>query len=78
MQSLHNTTYPEEKSLMPDAVVGDSEAPAPIPGNTSERVTIPGGVKDEALKNLIMSWYYTGYYTGLYEGQQQAQHSLSS
>ena len=28
-------------------------------------------VKDEALKNLMMSWYYAGYYTGLYEGQQQ-------
>ena len=27
--------------------------------------------KDEALKNLMMSWYYAGYYTGLYEGQQQ-------
>lgn len=28
-------------------------------------------VKDEALRNLMMSWYYAGYYTGLYEGQQQ-------
>lgn len=26
---------------------------------------------DEALKNLMMSWYYAGYYSGLYEGQQQ-------
>lgn len=31
-----------------------------------------GTVKDENLKNLMMSWYYSGYYTGLYEGQQQA------
>ena len=29
-------------------------------------------VKDEALKNLMMSWYYAGYYTGLYEGQKSA------
>lgn len=29
-------------------------------------------VKDEALKNLMMSWYYAGYYTGLYEGRQHA------
>lgn len=28
-------------------------------------------VKDEALRNLMMSWYYAGYYTGLYEGQQK-------
>lgn len=27
-------------------------------------------VKDEALRNLMMSWYYAGYYTGLYEGKQ--------
>ncbi|KAI9869742.1 MAG: hypothetical protein M1830_005141 [Pleopsidium flavum] len=30
-----------------------------------------GGVQDEALKNLMMSWYYAGYYTGLYEGKQE-------
>ncbi|KAF2013831.1 hypothetical protein BU24DRAFT_248168 [Aaosphaeria arxii CBS 175.79] len=29
-----------------------------------------GTVKDENLKNLMMSWYYAGYYTGLYTGQQ--------
>ena len=28
-------------------------------------------VQNEALKNLMMSWYYAGYYTGLYEGQRQ-------
>ncbi|CAD6579232.1 MAG: hypothetical protein ASARMPREDX12_009100 [Alectoria sarmentosa] len=35
------------------------------------------GVKNEALKNLMMSWYYAGYYTGLYEGQQQVQSAPS-
>lgn len=29
-------------------------------------------VRDEGMKNLLISWYYAGYYTGLYEGQQQA------
>ena len=29
-------------------------------------------VKDDSLKNLMMSWYYAGYYTGLHEGQQMA------
>jgi hypothetical protein len=28
-------------------------------------------VKDENLKNIMMSWYYAGYYTGLHAGQQQ-------
>ncbi|MCJ1361566.1 hypothetical protein MMC16_000666 [Acarospora aff. strigata] len=46
-------------------------------GDTLERSGMPhaivGGVQDEALKNLMMSWYYAGYYTGLYEGKQQAQ-----
>ncbi|KAI9674377.1 MAG: hypothetical protein M1829_003779 [Trizodia sp. TS-e1964] len=36
-----------------------------------------GNIKDEALKNLMMSWYYAGYYTGIYEGRQQAQQSQS-
>lgn len=27
--------------------------------------------QDNAMKNLLMSWYYAGYYTGLYEGKQQ-------
>ncbi|KAF1358245.1 hypothetical protein EJ07DRAFT_124948 [Lizonia empirigonia] len=29
-----------------------------------------GTVKDENLKNIMMSWYYAGYYTGLHAGQQ--------
>lgn len=29
-------------------------------------------VKDENLKNAMMSWYYAGYYTGLAAGQQTA------
>ncbi|USP76470.1 hypothetical protein yc1106_03744 [Curvularia clavata] len=32
---------------------------------------ILGTVKDENLKNIMMSWYYAGYYTGLHAGQQQ-------
>lgn len=28
-------------------------------------------VRDQDMKNLMMSWYYAGYYTGLYEGKQQ-------
>lgn len=33
---------------------------------------IARAVKDEGLKNLMLSWYYAGYYTGLYEGQRQS------
>lgn len=34
-------------------------------------------VHDEALKNLMMSWYFAGYYTGLYEGKQQATQAMT-
>ncbi|KAI5809526.1 hypothetical protein DFH27DRAFT_150464 [Peziza echinospora] len=37
---------------------------------------IPPGIlagQNEALRNLMISWYFAGYYTGLYEGQQQQQ-----
>ncbi|KZF25715.1 hypothetical protein L228DRAFT_266171 [Xylona heveae TC161] len=40
--------------------------PPPIPS------ALVGAVQDDALKNLMMSWYYAGYYTGFYEGQQKA------
>ena len=33
---------------------------------------VTGGMDNEALKNLMMSWYYAGYYTGFYEGQNSA------
>ena len=33
---------------------------------------------DEALKNVLMAWYYAGYYTGLYEGRQQGVASASA
>ena len=36
------------------------------------------GVKDEPLKNLMMSWYYAGYYTGLYEGRQSVTNSTAT
>ncbi|KAL6158521.1 hypothetical protein ACJBU6_02633 [Exserohilum turcicum] len=39
---------------------------------------ILGTVKDENLKNMMMSWYYAGYYTGLHAGQQQASHGSSA
>ncbi|KAL8767670.1 MAG: hypothetical protein Q9194_005923 [Teloschistes cf. exilis] len=29
-------------------------------------------VKDQDLKNVMISWYYAGYYTGLYEGQKNS------
>ncbi|MCJ1473075.1 hypothetical protein MMC13_001725 [Lambiella insularis] len=33
--------------------------------------TISASTQDEALKSLMMSWYWAGYYTGFYEGQKQ-------
>ncbi|KAL6714941.1 hypothetical protein ACLMJK_007201 [Lecanora helva] len=39
---------------------------------------VTNGVQDQALKNLMMSWYWAGYHTGFYEGQQEAQRSTST
>ncbi|KAH0613149.1 uncharacterized protein H6S33_009529 [Morchella sextelata] len=53
-----------------DAQAALQSAPPPFPMKS------PGDMKgqdNEALRNLMMSWYFAGYYTGLYEGQQQAQ-----
>ena len=43
---------------------------------TQNLVLTWNAVKDDGLKNIMMSWYYAGYYTGLYEGQQKAHLSL--
>ncbi|KAH8157702.1 hypothetical protein CIB48_g10551 [Xylaria polymorpha] len=29
-------------------------------------------IRNEGLKQLLMSWYYAGYYTGYYEGQHDS------
>lgn len=62
---------------MPQAVIGG--------GNTC-RDAFPNAesfantllVHDQALKDLMMSWYFAGYYTGLYEGKQQATHAMTN
>ncbi|KAI9753254.1 MAG: hypothetical protein M4579_005267 [Chaenotheca gracillima] len=67
----------EDKSQGPSHLVEDSPT---VPGATSTKSeplaqmphALIGGGQDDALKNLMMSWYYAGYYTGLREGQQQA------
>ena len=62
-------------------VVPQNNAPVRPPDQTapSQQSSLPGmpaavtvGVDNEALKNLMMSWYYAGYYTGFYEGQHAA------
>ncbi|KAJ5542039.1 hypothetical protein N7535_004458 [Penicillium sp. DV-2018c] len=61
---------PVVETTQPAATSGPG---VPTP-DTSMPHPIMATVQDEALKNLMMSWYYAGYYTGLYEGQQQANH----
>ena len=46
------------------------EAGANVLGTTMPQSLVMG-CEDEALKNLMMAWYYAGYYTGLHEGKQQ-------
>ena len=48
--------------------------PSPI-GSTRHGLlltyTVVIAFQDEALRGLLMSWYYAGYYTGLHDGKQQ-------
>ncbi|MCJ1358652.1 MAG: hypothetical protein MMC33_008652 [Icmadophila ericetorum] len=49
-----------------------NNGPAPqkaLDGSHVTQTTISASTQDEALKHLMMSWYWAGYYTGLYEGQ---------
>lgn len=46
--------------------------PSEMPNTSGMPAAIMDAVKDDGLKNLMMSWYYAGYYTGLYEGEQKA------
>lgn len=58
---------------MPNAIVnGGTVSFIPVLSHGEGNLANATTVQDEALKNLMMSWYYAGYYTGLYEGQQQA------
>jgi len=65
-QQMSSDQHPSQQpSDSETAGVGKAEL-AGIPQN------VLGGLQNEALKNLMISWYFAGYYTGLYEGQQQA------
>jgi hypothetical protein len=56
---------------MPQAILGTGTSPGVEGLGKQRRNLLTLTVKDENLKNIIMSWYYAGYYTGMYAGQQQ-------
>ncbi|KAL9129100.1 MAG: hypothetical protein Q9175_007389 [Cornicularia normoerica] len=67
-ENIHgpSTLEPEPKERLANASIAvHQEEKSGMPN------AIINGVQDEALKNLMMSWYYAGYYTGLYKGQQR-------
>ncbi|EUC46845.1 hypothetical protein COCMIDRAFT_45829, partial [Bipolaris oryzae ATCC 44560] len=70
-QNTHDTRSPSaEAASVPGAAESLAEA---VPQSMLRTV------KDETLKNIMMSWYYAGYYTGLHAGQQQqAAHNSSA
>ncbi|KAI0872453.1 hypothetical protein GGS24DRAFT_502779 [Hypoxylon argillaceum] len=43
-----------------------------VPGAPPAPAGLLGTVRDEGLKQLLMSWYYAGYYTGYYEGKRDS------
>ena len=68
----------QEKPEMPNAVTSGGEiSDLCFAISTWENLADCYAVKDEGLKNLMMSWYYAGYYTGLHEGQHQVQSTPS-
>jgi len=62
----HNTLG----SFETDSQVTD-QTQAVLPSTGALNALLPT-IQDEAMKNLMMSWYYAGYYTGIQEGQQKA------
>ncbi|KAJ5320430.1 hypothetical protein N7508_000713 [Penicillium antarcticum] len=70
----------ENTSMNIDEPAQPSNGPGPEVSTTAPPMPHPAmaNVQDEALKNLMMSWYYAGYYTGVYEGQQKATREKSS
>lgn len=62
-------TKPADGSVeeqMNDATTGGT---IPYPGDILDHGPVQ---HDEALKQLMMSWYWAGYYSGFYEGQRSA------
>ncbi|KAL9109626.1 MAG: hypothetical protein Q9187_008145, partial [Circinaria calcarea] len=65
----------EPYSPRPQSETKTTNPPSGVPG--LPQTVIDGSSQNEALKNLMMSWYWAGYYTGHYEGQMQAQQTSS-
>ncbi|RAR01845.1 survival motor neuron-like protein [Stemphylium lycopersici] len=64
---------PQEHVLAQSPTAGAAPAPSAAESLADGMPqAILGTVKDENMKNMMMSWYYAGYYTGLHAGQQQA------
>ena len=73
MQPPSKPSNAKGKQTMPDAILGSGKHTHSLQREVKAYEAV---VQDEALKNLMMSWYYAGYYTGLYEGQQRAQNGI--
>ena len=57
---------------LPQALLGSGKSPLISSDCSGSLMLICFLVSDEAMRNLMMSWYYAGYYTGLVEGQRTA------
>ncbi|KAF2142418.1 uncharacterized protein K452DRAFT_358213 [Aplosporella prunicola CBS 121167] len=71
-QSFHETTEKAPGAPSTNATAASTATPMPPPMAAGFMPQMLLSGQDEAMKNLMMSWYYAGYYTGLYEGQQKA------
>ena len=65
-QSAHYSNAQNQQSAVPSNVTDFGHAPVAPPQ------VLLNSIKDENVRNLMMSWYWAGYYTGLHEGQQNS------
>ncbi|KAL8666173.1 MAG: hypothetical protein Q9202_001680 [Teloschistes flavicans] len=68
--NLEQDDIPIQQGDAPTSILESTIQSAPLLPEIPSSLT--NVVKDQDLKNVMMSWYYAGYYTGLYEGQKKS------
>ncbi|KAI4251327.1 MAG: hypothetical protein LQ352_004916 [Teloschistes flavicans] len=68
--NLEQDDIPIQQGDAPTSILESTIQSAPLLPEIPPSLT--DVVKDQDLKNVMMSWYYAGYYTGLYEGQKKS------
>lgn len=68
----NNSEQPSSGPSIPHVLISNGQISGLESFQGIEIVANNNVVTDEALKNLMIAWYYAGYYTRLYEDQQKS------